>query len=213
MLVHSERTLPRHRIIRQQSKKRLPMNTSAVLLPRVAAGILLAGILTAGSAGTCSAQTGERPFIHNVTPPGTARTRRLRVPNDFFRQDAVHFARALIDAGGMIRADGHNLNLYGAVLVPRNKICTSDEGIRWACGQRAFVALRNFLDGQPITCSFMHASVPPKAICLVRDRDVTEFLLGEGWAELADGVADEAYVDAQASAQDRKSGIWGDGAP
>jgi len=59
----------------------------------------------------------------------------------------------------------------------------------------------------------MHATVPPKAICLLRDSDVTELLLGEGWAELADGVAEEAYINAQESAQDRKAGIWGDGAP
>jgi hypothetical protein len=189
------------------------MNIGAVLFQRVAAGILLAGTLAAGLAGTCSAQTGERPIIHNATPPGKARTRRLRVPNDFFNQNAVHFARTLIDSSGIIRADGHNLSLYGAVLVPRNRICKSDEGARWACGQRAFVALRNLLDGQPITCSFMHATVPPKAICLLRDSDVTELLLGEGWAELADGVAEEAYIDAQESAQDRKAGIWGDGAP
>jgi len=149
----------------------------------------LGGTLTAGWAGSCLAQTGERPFIYNVPQPGTARTRRLRVPNDFFRQEAVHFARALIDTSGMIRADGHNLNpesLWGCS-GPSQQDLHIGRGRTLVRGQRAFVALRNLLDGQPITCSFMHASVPPKAICLVRDKDVTEFLLGEGWAELADG--------------------------
>jgi endonuclease YncB( thermonuclease family) len=34
-----------------------------------------------------------------------------------------------------------------------------------------------------------------------------------GWAELAEGVTDESYVDAAASARRRKAGIWGDGPP
>ena len=112
---------------------------------------------------------------------------------------------------GSICADGHNLVLYGAVLVRRNRICTSAEGARWACGQRAFMALRKLLDGQSITCSFRHITVPPKAVCWVEDNDVTHFLLSQGWAELADGVTDEIYVEALTSAQSRKVGIWGDG--
>ena len=71
-------------------------------------------------------------------------THRPRIADDFFKQDAVRFERAHIDMSGSILADGHNLNLYGAVLVRRDKICTTAEGARWACGQRAFIALRSF---------------------------------------------------------------------
>ena len=74
-------------------------------------------------------------------------------------------------------------------------------------------ALRSLLDGKSIACSFKHVTVPPKAICLVGDSDVTHFLLSQGWAELADGVTEATYVEAVASAQSKKSGIWGDGSP
>jgi endonuclease YncB( thermonuclease family) len=183
-------------------------------LPRHAfAGIALAATLSAGLAAPCSAQTEDRPLIRNVPPPSAIRTHRLPVPNDFFKRDAVRFERAQIDMSGSIRADGHNLDLYGVVRVRRNRICTSADGARWACGQHAFMALRKLLDGQSITCSFRHITVPPKVVCWVGDSDVTQFLLDQGWAELADGVTEETYVDAQASAQSRKAGVWGDGPP
>ena len=54
---------------------------------------------------------------------------------------------------------------------------------------------------------------PARAVCLVGDRDVTQFLLSQGWAELAEGVTEATYVEAVASAQSKKSGIWVDGSP
>jgi endonuclease YncB( thermonuclease family) len=187
------------------------MQTASILFRAIFVGLLLSGIMGAGLAVTGSTQTIERPAVRNVTAP--ARTQRLKVGDEFFKQEAVRFERARIDSSGVIRADGHNLNLYGVVLIPRNKICASAEGARWACGQRAFMALRALLDGQSITCGFKHVTVPPKAVCLLRDGDVAGLLLREGWAELADGVTEEAYVAAQEAAQTRKAGIWGDSPP
>jgi endonuclease YncB( thermonuclease family) len=55
--------------------------------------------------------------------------------------------------------------------------------------------------------------VPPKAVCWVGDSDVTHLLLSQGWAELADEVTEASYVEALASAQSKKAGIWGAGPP
>jgi endonuclease YncB( thermonuclease family) len=106
----------------------------------------------------------------------------------------------------------YNLDLYGMEPVRRNRIC-APEGARWACGQRAFIAIRGLLEGQSISCSFIAAAGSPKAVCSVGDIDVTQWLLNQGWAELAEGVTDESYVEAAASARRRKAGIWGDGPP
>jgi endonuclease YncB( thermonuclease family) len=176
------------------------------------ASITLAAALCAGST-PCASQDGERPSVRNVSPPKVIRTYRPRIGADFFKQDAVRFERARVDMSGSILADGHNLNLYGAVLVRRDKICTTAEGRRWACGQRAFIALRSLLEGKSITCRFKHVTVPPKAVCWVGDSDVTHLLLSQGWAELADEVTEASYVEALASAQSKKAGIWGAGPP
>jgi endonuclease YncB( thermonuclease family) len=141
------------------------------------------------------------------------RTYRPRTPTEFFNQDAVRFERVRIDMSGVIYADGHSLSLYGVALIPRNKICNPPDGVRWACGQRAFVALRNLLEGKSIACTFKHIAGPPKAACSVGDDDVAQVLLTQGWADLAEGVSEESYVEAHSSAQSRKAGIWADGPP
>jgi endonuclease YncB( thermonuclease family) len=110
------------------------------------------------------------------------------MPADLFERDAVFFKRARVEAGSTIRADGHNLDLYGMELVRRNRIC-APEGVRCACGQRAFIAMRGLLQGQTISCSFIASASSPKAVCWVGDTDVTERLLSQGWAELAEGAS------------------------
>jgi endonuclease YncB( thermonuclease family) len=177
------------------------------------AAVTLAASLCAGATAPGVAQEEDRPAARDVPPRKVIRTQRLRVPADLFKQDAVSFKRARVDASGTIRADGHNLDLYGAVLIRRDRICASPEGARWTCGQRAFMATRALVEGQSISCSFRQAAGAPKAVCWVGDNDVTESLLSQGWAELAEGVTEESYVEAQASARRSKAGIWGDGPP
>ena len=176
----------------------------------VLATLALAAAFCAGLAVPAAAQDEDRPV-----PPSrkVIRTQRLRLPTDLFKQDAVPFKRARVEADGTIRADGHNLDLYGAVLIRRSRICASPEGARWACGQRAFMAMRKLLEGQSISCSFKQAAGAPKAVCWVGDNDVIVSLLSQGWAELAEGVTEESYVEALASARRSKAGIWGDGPP
>jgi endonuclease YncB( thermonuclease family) len=170
---------------------------------------LVAALVTAPAAPAVAQEEG-RPAA-NTPSRKVIRTKRLRVPADLFERDAVFFKRVRVEAGGPIRADGHNLDLYGLELVRRNRIC-APEGVRWACGQRAFIAMRGLLEGQSIRCSFIAAAGSPKAVCWVGDTDVT-VAPQRGWAELAEGVTDESYVEAAASARRRKAGIWGDGPP
>jgi endonuclease YncB( thermonuclease family) len=175
------------------------------------AALALVGALGSAPAVPAAAQEEGRPTA-NAPSRKVIRTKRLHMPADLFARDPVFFKRTRVEAGGTIRADGHNLDLYGLELVSRNRICTA-EGARWACGQRAFIAMRGLLEGQSISCSFIAAAGSPKAVCWVGDINVTQWLLSQGWAELAEGVTDESYVEATASARRRKAGIWGDGPP
>jgi hypothetical protein len=173
--------------------------------------VLAAAILAQPAMGF--GQDQERAPAPDAGRSKAIRTYRLRIPADFLKQEAVRFERARIDPNGSIIADGHNLSLYGVILLRRDRICTSEEGARWACGQRAFLALRNLLEGKSITCRFMHVIMPPKAICSAGDIDIALFLLSQGWAEVAADVTEAPYVEAVASAQSKKVGIWGDGTP
>ena len=175
------------------------------------ATLVLVGALASAPAATVAAQE-ERAPAAGAPSRKAIHTKRLRVPADLFERDAVVFKRVRVEAGGSIRADGHNLDLYGLELIRRNRIC-APEGVRWACGQRAFIAMRGLLEGQSISCSFLASAGSPKAVCRVGDTDVTQWLLSQGWAELAEGVTDESYIEAAASARRSKAGIWGDGPP
>jgi endonuclease YncB( thermonuclease family) len=137
-----------------------PMARPYFLYRGLAVGLVLAAAL-------CPLQIApgaERPERQYTRDP--IRTYRPRTPTEFFNQDAVRFARVRIDTSGVIYADGHSLSLYGVALIPRNKICNPPDGVRWACGQRAFVALRNLLEGKSIACTFKHIAGPPKG-CLL----------------------------------------------
>jgi hypothetical protein len=183
------------------------MVRSNIVFRSVVAGIALAAALCV----VLTAPGGDRP--ERPRARDVVRTYRPQTPPEFFKQDVVRFKRVRVDMNGLIYAEGHSLTLYGAVLIRRNRICTSPKGERWACGQRAFIALRNLLEGKSIACRFMHVAESPKAACSVGDSDLAQFLLSEGWAELTEGVAEEVYVEAHTSAQSRKAGIWADGPP
>ena len=127
----------------------------------------------------------------------------------FSEEGEVHFQKAYVHQDGSILADGQNLDLYGVMLIRRDRICASAEGARWTCGQRAYMALRALLAGRPITCSFKQLSIPPKAVCSMEGQDIAQFLLREGWAELSIDVTDQAYVEASELAHRRGLGIWG----
>src|SRR6202045_4538526 len=138
---------------------------------------------------------------------------RKRESPVFSQEGEVRFQKTYVHQNGSIRADGHNLDLYGAMLIRRDRICASAEGARWTCGQRAYMALRALLAGRPITCSFKQISAPPKAVCSMDGQDIAQFLLREGWAELPIDVTDQAYVEASELAHSRGLGIWGDEPP
>lgn len=173
--------------------------------------VVVVSVLTVALCAVLVAPGAERPERPSARDP--IRTYRPRTPAEFFKQEIVRFERVRVDMNGLIYADGRSLDLFGAMLIPRNRICTSPEGARWACGQRAFMALRNLLEGKPIACRFVPMADTPKAACLVGDNNIAQVLLAEGWAELAEGVTDEIYVEAYTSARSRKAGIWAEGPP
>jgi len=154
-----------------------------------------------------------KPLEPEITPdtakPSEDLNQKRESPILFSEPNEVHFQKAYVHQDGSILADGQNLDLYGVMLIRRDRICTSVEGARWTCGQRAYMALRVLLAGRPITCSFRQVSIAPKAVCSMDGQDIAQFLLREGWAELPVDVTDQAYVEASELAQRRCLGIWG----
>jgi endonuclease YncB( thermonuclease family) len=163
----------------------------------------------AESASGMMAQPTQVVGVKALEPEATPRAAEVL----FSQEGEVRFQKAYVHQDGSILADGYRLDLYGAMLIRRNRICASADGARWACGQRAYMALRALLAGRPITCSFKQIGVPPKAVCSMDGQDMAQLLLREGWAELPIDVTYQPYVEASKLAHSRGLGIWGDGPP
>ena len=174
----------------------------------ITAATIPRGKAAAETASGMTAQPTQVVGVKALEPEATPRAAEL-----FSQEGEVHFQKAYVHQDGSILADGYSLDLYGAMLIRRNRICASADGARWACGQRAYMSLRALLAGRPITCSFKQISVSPKAVCSMDGQDMAQLLLRDGWAELPIDVTYQPYVEASELARSRGLGIWGDGPP
>jgi endonuclease YncB( thermonuclease family) len=168
--------------------------------------------LIPGACATAFAMAEEqRPPIRDVTPSGVVRALRSGELLESIPPEATWFSNVRVDQSGILKTDAVTISLYGIALPPRKKICQSSAGTRWTCGNHALMALRNLVDTQTVACVFKNE--PKTAVCWVERVDVTRRMLETGWAELAPDVTERVYIDAAASAQKKKVGIWADGPP
>ncbi len=158
---------------------------------------------------------GDRPdkSLRDVTPPGMVRAFRSGDLPDFTPKDAQWFSNVRVDENGLLHADWMILRLYGIVLPQRRKLCKTTTGARWTCGNYALMALRSLIDRKSIACVFKDPEQITVASCRVDKVDVARWMLQEGWAELADGNSDPAYVNASKLAHAKKIGLWSNEVP
>ena len=167
------------------------------------------GALGAAPAAPIAAQE-EGRTVADAPSRKVIRTKRMRVPADLFERDAVFFKRA---GRGRRHDPGRRTqprplrHAAGATASARQKAPAGR-----AASARS-LPCEGCLKGNPSVAAFIAAAGSPKAACWVGDTDVTQWLLSQGWAELAEGVTDETYAEAAAFARRRKAGIWGDGPP
>jgi len=155
----------------------------------------------------------QQHAVRDVTPPGVTRVYRS--------SDSPAFAPKLVDvriaSNGQLQSNGGALKLYGISLPPRQKVCVTASGTRWACGLRAYIALRNLFAQRSLSCQPKDddkpaaAKMPRLVVCKIDDADVALSLLQDGLADLAAGVSDQAYIAAESLAKSKKIGLWADG--
>jgi endonuclease YncB( thermonuclease family) len=121
---------------------------------------------------------------------------------------AYHNYKVQIGNDGSLQADKQALELYGIKILPRSQICAYRSGERWACGQRAYIALLNIVGSTTIDCRPKDTNQPRVVICHLAGTDISELMLREGWGNLGNRVIDKQYVDAAAAAINNKTGMW-----
>jgi endonuclease YncB( thermonuclease family) len=114
---------------------------------------------------------------------------------------------------GTLRTTDGTIRLYGITMPTRSQVCTYRNGERWACGQRAYIALLNFVGSTTIACRIKDTEQPDLFACRLAGIDIGEWMLREGWAYLADGLKDRDYVGAAQAGVMARLGVWADAPP
>jgi endonuclease YncB( thermonuclease family) len=129
------------------------------------------------------------------SPPDPARWHRFELP-------VTTDAATLVTRERIIR-------IAGVMALPRAMTCRSAAIGDWPCGSVALEALRHFLLGRPVECSFLTAdkSNPLVAPCRVGRTDLGSWLLRWGWVTAAANASDD-YRRAAAQARCAGLGVW-----
>lgn len=178
------------------------------------AACLLSGLCVAGAVS----QTAEKQRrIRNVTPdniPVIILPPRNDLKADGNKEEPIAgdglIAGVLED--GTLQANSKPLVPVGTKFLPSNTLCESATAGRWACGLRAFVALRNFVHGKELKCETLSENSDGSVMRCHRDRsNVSEWLLSEGWALYDPSAGDDALSQLAEDARKKSRGIWANG--
>jgi endonuclease YncB( thermonuclease family) len=188
---------------------RLQLPSSAILLSAALAlsAAALAGLIAvmpatktrpvkprpAAVEGTSPALSAAKAPEHLATPNGPVPDAILDPP--YVVLDATSFENGLSEI--------QLLNIEGPT---RDAVCKDAEGLRWACGLRARVALHNLLRGTTLSCRSMNdiAAKRFNAYCAIAGDDVGAALVRNGWAR----PRSDAYSAEVAEARRNRAGLW-----
>jgi endonuclease YncB( thermonuclease family) len=149
--------------------------------------------------------------VRDVTPAGTVRVFRsestIVEAKSPLPDGAKRIAGALVRRDGTIIGEGVAIRLYGIAEIDPDRICTSALGERWACGRRAYLAFYNRVKEQEVACKMLDDGA---GTCWADQDELSAWLLGNGLAELAPGVAEPRLKAAAEAARNAKLGIWSD---
>lgn len=166
---------------------------------------------TPGQSGT-SARPEVKLAAKAVIPAAATNAKVTEAPQfnaDWARLEPAYRSYAVqINNDGTLQSEKQPLELYGVKVLPRNRICTYSSGERWACGQRAYIALLNILGSTSVDCRPKDADQPRVVICKLAGTDISELMLRDGWAVPADGVTAPRYLAAATAASRNKMGMW-----
>ncbi|MDJ0949052.1 MAG: thermonuclease family protein [Alphaproteobacteria bacterium] len=115
----------------------------------------------------------------------------------------------VVISGDLIEIEGEQIRLYGIDAPELEQTCKTRRGTPHACGKIARQVLRELIAGQEVTCEGDKRDEDGRrlAVCSVGRFDLNKQMVLQGWA-LADRQQSQAYVRAEAAAQQLREGLW-----
>lgn len=126
------------------------------------------------------------------------------------RRPFIGAAQAAPGEDGSFSTDGGRIRIAGIHLPDRNRLCTAEDGRRWACGVRAYVAFTSRVTLKKLACRPRGVAETGLGLfdCEVGHRSIAQSLVGEGWAEVDEATADATLSALGARARAAGRGLW-----
>jgi endonuclease YncB( thermonuclease family) len=111
--------------------------------------------------------------------------------------------------GDSLRMSGREIRLQGIDAVETQQVCQRADGKPWACGEKAALALREFIGKRPVSCTHHGNDGYGRTLgtCTVGSVVINDWLVRQGWAVAYTRYSNE-YLAAQEAAEAAKRNIW-----
>ena len=117
--------------------------------------------------------------------------------------------RASVTDGDTIEIHGQRIRLHGVDAPEKGQSCFDVSGQPYRCGQRAAMALDEFIGASPVHCRERDVDRYGRTVadCSVRGEDIELWLVRSGLA-MAYRRYSSDYIGAEQEAKNAKRGIW-----
>jgi hypothetical protein len=112
--------------------------------------------------------------------------------------------------GDTVEIHGERIRILDIDAPESRQACTDQNGAEWRCGQRAGLALSDWIGQQTITCATDGKDKYGRwlARCAVGSEDLGRWMVAQGWAVPYRDCKCEVIRDAATAAKGAKRGIW-----
>lgn len=122
---------------------------------------------------------------------------------------SIELIRPFSDQAGIVTVAGKSVQLVGVIPTDVERMCTSDSGKVWPCGQAARTAFRMYLRGRTIDCDLPSTEWKGTVTgaCRYVRVDLSAWLVRFGWADPEPGSPLAPLVE---EAKEKKRGMYGE---
>jgi endonuclease YncB( thermonuclease family) len=118
--------------------------------------------------------------------------------------------RASVIDGDTIEIHGERVRILDIDAPESRQTCTRPDGVEWRCGQRAALALSDWIGRQTVACGTTGKDRYGRwlARCTVGGADMGEWLVKSGWALDYVEYSYGRYTTVEAEAKAAQRGLW-----
>jgi endonuclease YncB( thermonuclease family) len=118
--------------------------------------------------------------------------------------------RAIVIDGDTIEIHGERVRILDIDAPESRQTCTAQDGSEWRCGQKAALALSDWIGAKPVTCATTEKDQYGRWLsrCSVDGADMAGWLARYGWAVPYRDCKCEVVRTASDAARNEQAGIW-----